>query len=186
MTTRNRAALRHWALVATLLLAYGLRVYRLGSESLWYDETVSVHLATKNIPELVAHTAGDIHPPGYYLLLHAWSQVAGSSDFSSAYLSLFFGLLLVALAYRLGRLVFGADVGLLAALLVALSPYNLWYSQEVRMYTLGAVLGMVVLLAVVSLLRTPVWNRAMRGPCWAPMSCPRHWACGPSTTLPFY
>ncbi len=163
MTTRNRAALRHWALVATLLLAYGLRVYRLGSESLWYDETVSVHLATKTIPDLVAHTAGDIHPPGYYSLLHAWSQVASSSDFSSAYLSLFFGLLLVPLAYRLGRLVFGADVGLLAALLVALSPYNLWYSQEVRMYTLGAVLGMVVLLAVVSLLRTPSGT----GPSWS-------------------
>ena len=39
------------------------------------------------------------------------------------------------------------QVGLIAALLVALSPYNLWYSQEVRMNTLGAVLGVVVVYA---------------------------------------
>ena len=153
MTKRSSVAHRNWALVAVLLLAFGLRVYLLGAQSLWYDETVSVHLAGKSIPDLVAHTAGDIHPPGYYLLLLAWTRLAGSSDFAAAYLSLFFGLLLVALAYRLGALVFGADVGLVAALLLAVSPYNLWYSQEVRMYTLGAALGLVLLLAIIALVK---------------------------------
>ena len=155
MTSEKRTLVRNWLLVAILLLAFGLRVYRLGVESLWYDETVSVHLAAKSIPDLVAHTAGDIHPPGFYLLLHAWTRLAGGSDLAAAYLSLFFGLLLVALAYRLGKVVFGADVGLVAALLVAISAYNLWYSQEVRMYTLGAVLGMILLLVAVSLSRAP-------------------------------
>jgi uncharacterized membrane protein len=159
-STQNARALRNWALVAVLLLAFGLRICCLGAQSLWYDETVSVHLASKGIPELVAHTAGDIHPPGYYLVLHTWTWLTGVSDLAAAYLSLFFGLLLVALAYRLGRLVFGADVGLVAALLVAFSPYNLWYSQEVRMYTLGAVLGTILLLAVVRLLRTPPGARS--------------------------
>ena len=53
-----------------LLLAVALRLFRLGVDSLWYDETVSVTLAGKDLATLVAHTAGDIHPPGYYLLLH--------------------------------------------------------------------------------------------------------------------
>ena len=61
---------RRWVLIAILLLAFGLRLYRLGVGSLWYDETVSVHLAAKSLSALVAHTAGDIHPPGYYVLLH--------------------------------------------------------------------------------------------------------------------
>ncbi len=143
-----------WFLVAILLLAFALRMYRLGADSLWYDETVSVHLAGKSLPDLVAHTAGDIHPPGYYVLLHAWTRLAGSGEFSAAYLSLFFGMLLVPLAYRLALWVFGRRAGVLAALLVAISPYNLWYSQEVRMYTLGAVLGVGVLCAVVSLHRS--------------------------------
>jgi hypothetical protein len=143
---------RAWLLIAVLLLAFGLRLYHLGAESLWYDETVSVYLAGKSLPALVAHTAGDIHPPGYYVLLHTWIRLAGRGDFTVAFPSLFFGVLLVALAYRLGARFFKPEVGLLAAFLVAISPYNLWYSQEVRMYTLAAVLGMGLLEAVLSML----------------------------------
>jgi hypothetical protein len=150
-----------WLLVAVLLLAFGLRAHRLGAGSLWYDETVSVHLAGKSLPALVAHTAGDIHPPGYYILLHLWTRLAGSSDLAVAFPSLFFGLLLVALAYRVGAQVFGRRAGILAAFLVAISPYNIWYSQEVRMYTLGAVLGMGVLCALIPLLAAPASRRSL-------------------------
>ena len=160
MNGRDRNQPGLWVLLAVLLLAFGLRAYHLGADSLWYDETVSVHLAGKSLPALVAHTAGDIHPPGYYVLLHAWTRLAGNSDLAVAYFSLFFGLLLVVLAYRVGGQVFGPRAGLLAAFLVAISPYNVWYSQEVRMYTLGAVLGMGVLGAVIPLLAEP----GARGP----------------------
>ena len=125
MRYKERPALRTGTLVGILLLAFGLRIYRLGAQSLWYDETVSVHLANKSIPALIAHTGGDIHPPGYYLLLHAWTRLAGSSEFVVVFPSLFFGLLLVALAYQLATKVFGPGPGLLAALLVAVSPFNL-------------------------------------------------------------
>ena len=101
-------------LPAILLLAFGLRVVRLGAESLWYDETVSAYLAGQRLPDLVAHTARDIHPPGYYLLLHGWSRLAGDSDMALAYSSLFFGVLLAALAYRLGRQGWNRRVGRLA------------------------------------------------------------------------
>jgi len=155
MSGRDRNRLGLWVLLAVLLLSFGLRVYRLGADSLWYDETVSVHLAGKSLPALVAHTAGDIHPPGYYVLLHLWTRLAGNSDLAVAYPSLFFGLLLVVLAYRVGVQVFGPRAGFLAAFLVAISPYNVWYSQEVRMYTLGAALGMGLLGAVLPLLAEP-------------------------------
>jgi len=125
-----------------LLAAFALRLYRLGAESLWYDETVSTFLARQDLVALTRHTAGDIHPPLYYYLLHFWGQLAGWSEFSVAFLSLFFGVLLIALVYRVARAWFDSNVALIAALLVAASPYNLWYSQEVRMYTLGAVLGL--------------------------------------------
>ena len=169
MTARIPSTWRYWLLIAILLLAFGLRLQRLGADSLWYDETVTVHLAGRSVPALVAHTARDIHPPGYYLLLHGWARLAGLSEFSAAFLSLLFGVLLVALAYRLGRAVFGVRAGLLAALLVALSPFNLWYSQEVRMYTLGAVLGMALLILVAGLLGElgesrgdpPSWRRLL-------------------------
>lgn len=163
MTSGKTKRLRLWMLAAILLLAFGLRLYRFGAESLWYDETVSVHLAAKSLPALVAHTAGDIHPPGYYLLLHTWIRLAGSSDFAVAFPSLFFGVLLVALAYWLGAQVYGARAGLLAAFLVAISPYNVWYAQEVRMYTLGAALGLVMLGAVLPLLTAPTSRDSAAG-----------------------
>ncbi|MCI0475042.1 MAG: glycosyltransferase family 39 protein, partial [Anaerolineales bacterium] len=120
--------------------------------SLWYDETVSVLLAQKDWLALTRHTAGDIHPPLYYYALHFWGRLAGWSEFSAAFLSLFFGILLIALVYRAAREFFGARVARIAALLVALSPYNLWYAQEARMYTLGAFLGLASTYFFISLL----------------------------------
>ena len=145
-----------------LLFAFALRLFRLGASSLWYDETVSLYLARQDLVSLTRHTAGDIHPPFYYYLLHFWGQVAGWSEFSSAFLSLFFGVILVALVYRVacdwfppslaqpGRV----GVGVIAAFLIAISPYNLWYSQEVRMYTLGATLGLASTYFLVRLLQS--------------------------------
>lgn len=141
---------RFIALLA-ILGGFALRLYRLGAQSLWYDETVSMLLAHKSLSALTAHTARDIHPPLYYYLLHFWIKAAGDSEFSAAFLSLWFGVLLLALIYRFSRRILGNETASIACILVAISPYNLWYSQEVRMYTLGACLG---LLAADFLLRS--------------------------------
>jgi 4-amino-4-deoxy-L-arabinose transferase-like glycosyltransferase len=120
------------------LLALTLRLYRLGAQSLWYDEGVSVYLARMSLPQLTAWTADDIQPPLYYYLLHFWLLLFGpsSSEFIVRFPSLFFGVLTVPLMYKMGRHLFGAAAGLLAAFLAAISPLYLWYSQETRMYTL--------------------------------------------------
>ncbi|MFQ5886193.1 MAG: glycosyltransferase family 39 protein, partial [Anaerolineae bacterium] len=153
-TTERAKRGQHLAIfILILLVGFALRLYRLGYESLWYDETVSVLLARKSLPALTAHTAGDIHPPLYYYLLHFWIRLAGSSEFSLAFLSLAFGLLLIPLLFHLGRRLYGVKIGLLGALLLALSPFNLWYSQEVRMYTLGASLGLISLLFLLRLIK---------------------------------
>jgi len=141
-TSRQRLAL-----LLALLLAFGLRLHRLGADSLWYDETVSALLAAKPLAAMWAHTARDIHPPLYYALLHLWMAAAGRSEFALAFLSLFFGVIAVALIAHLGRRSYGPAVGLLAAFLVAFSPLAVWYGQEVRMYTLGIcwLLGLLIL-----------------------------------------
>jgi len=142
-------------LLLTLLLAFALRLPHLGAQSLWYDETVSLTLAREPLPDLLAHTARDIHPPGYYLLLAAWLRIAPAAptpEFISAFFSLSAGILLLPLTFIMGRrLRLPAAVNRLACLLLAASPYHVWYSQEVRMYTLGAGLG---LLSAWGLLRT--------------------------------
>jgi mannosyltransferase len=143
--TEDKVPLRRSLGLLIIAGGFALRLYRLGAQSLWYDETVSAYLASQSIPDLIAHTARDIHPPGYYLLLHIWTRLAGTSTFALAFFSLACGVLLIALTYALARRLLGRGVALWSALLVAISPYNLWYSQEVRMYTLGAVLGLLAL-----------------------------------------
>ncbi|HRI57946.1 MAG TPA: hypothetical protein PK170_12725, partial [Anaerolineae bacterium] len=154
------------AVAAMALGAFALRLIQLGRESLWYDETVSVYLAGQPVAELIAHTGRDIHPPFYYLLLRGWLLLAGyptgqaaptghGLEFMAAFLSLCLGVLLVPLTWQLARRL-GLDslAAGLAALLIAVSPFGVWYGQEVRMYTLGACLGVLVLLAALPFLRT--------------------------------
>jgi mannosyltransferase len=143
--TADRTAWHERGVWLIILGGFALRLYRLGAQSLWYDETVSAYLASQSIPDLIAHTAHDIHPPAYYLLLHLWTRLAGRSEFALAFFSLAFGLLLIPLCYALARRLLGRPAAVWTALLVAISPYNLWYSQEVRMYTLGAALGLAAL-----------------------------------------
>lgn len=155
---------RKAALILIIIFAFGLRLIRLGADSLWYDETVSVFLAGQRAGELIGHTARDIHPPGYYLLLRGWLLLTGyptgradpnghGLEFMAAFLSLWFGVLLVPLSWRLARsLRLPEPAPLLAALLIAISPFGIWYSQEVRMYTLGASLGLLCLLATAQFL----------------------------------
>ncbi len=159
------------ALGLILLAGLTLRLFHLGAESLWYDETVSVYLGGSPVAELIRHTAGDIHPPGYYLLLRGWLLLTGFGDgradpqtfgleFLSAFLSLFFGMLLIALVYALARRVGGGSVALVSAGFVALSPFNVWYSQEVRMYTVDAALGIIVFRSLLDLVEERRKRRA--------------------------
>ena len=138
--------------LAGLLTAFLLRLYRLGAASLWYDETVSAYLANQSFSDIIAHTALDIHPPGYYLLLHVWSLVSAplptlGLEFLLAFPSLWFGVLTVALLAPLGRTLLGKAPAALAVWLAAFSPFLIWYGQEVRMYTAASALCLVCLLA---------------------------------------
>ncbi len=141
-----------WTLIAALVAGGALRLYRLGAESLWYDESVSVFLAQQPLAELVARTARDIHPPGYYALLHLWQSVvqptpARGLEFLYAWISAACGLLIVALLYPIGRRLVGRPAALVGVWLAAVGPFHLWYSQEVRMYTLGGLFGLLALYA---------------------------------------
>ncbi len=124
-------------LLLITLLALGLRLYHLDAQSLWYDEGFSVYLARMDLAEITARTATDIQPPLYYYLLHAWIGLFGDKEGTLRGLSLLFGVCAVPLMYAVAWQLFRSRLaGLLAALLVAVSPLHVWYGQETRMYTL--------------------------------------------------
>ena len=142
-------------LCVILLIAAGLRFYRLDAQSFWNDEGNAIRAAQRSIPLVIAAARGDIHPPGYYLLLHFWRIPTGDSEFAVRALSVYIGLLTVAFTGRLGRRMLGAGVGVGAAFLAAISPLAVYYSQEARMYGLLGLLAVASTDLLWSLLRRP-------------------------------
>ena len=146
-----------------LLLAWALRVYQLGADSLWGDEIFTATQSPLPALELLRWTAGDIHPPGYYLIVgwladwSGWAHLPPSAltDWLWRFPSAVVGTLAVALAYRLGTDVLGRRVGLAGALLLAVSPVAIQYSQEARMH------GLFLLAATLS---TWVLSKALTKP----------------------
>ena len=59
-----------------------LRIYQLGSESLWRDEISSATVAQLPLAQIVENRSSDVHPPLYYFLLHYWVALLGSSEFN--------------------------------------------------------------------------------------------------------
>ncbi len=139
-------------LILILLLAFALRVHLLGAQSLWNDEGSSYVQATRSLADIARFAALDIHPPGYYWLLHVWRILTGDTEFALRALSAFASLLSVAVAYALGKRLYGALAGLAAALFVALNGFSLYYAQEARMYALLALWGAAGFWALVGLL----------------------------------
>ncbi len=138
-----------FVLIAILLVAAFLRFHRLEAQSFWHDEGNSARIAERSLDLIVEGAAGDVHPPGYYILLHYWRGVLGESEFALRSLSVAAGLVLVAVTYLVGRYLFGEVVGLIAAFLGAISPFAVYYSQEARMYALlGALAALSALFAI--------------------------------------
>lgn len=144
-----------------LLLATALRLHDLEAQSLWSDEGNSVVQAGRSLADVALHAARDIHPPGYYWLLHAWLRLAGASEFALRFFSAMAGVLGAACLYAAGRLLFGATAGLAAALLLALNGFSIWYAQEARMYALLALWGAAALLSLSATLARPRPARAL-------------------------
>lgn len=130
-----------------LLLALALRLYRLDVQSIWWDEGISLHLATSSPAEIVADRAANIHPPLYFFLLKGWVALTGSSAFSARFLSALASLLQVAVVYAVARRWLGRPTAQAAAFLVAVSPLSIVYAQEIRVYALLP-LVYVALLAI--------------------------------------
>ncbi|MDH7474143.1 MAG: glycosyltransferase family 39 protein, partial [Anaerolineae bacterium] len=136
---------RLWlALLALVALAFALRIYRLNYQEMRGDEAFSVMFAKRDLSGILAKTVSttEPHPPLSFFLLHFWMALAGRTEFALRFSSLFFGVAAVPLVYRLGKQLWGEEVGLWAAVLLALNPFQIWHAQEARMYAMSTALGL--------------------------------------------
>ncbi|MFC1465339.1 MAG: glycosyltransferase family 39 protein [Candidatus Brachytrichaceae bacterium NZ_4S206] len=139
-----------WLLLGSiLLLAIVLRFHKIGTQSLWYDEGNSARIAERSLALIVEGAAGDIHPPLYYIALKYWRVAFGEDEAALRSFSAVCGVLTVLCAYLIGRDAFGRRVGQVAAFLLAVMPFAIYYAQEARMYALLALCAAVSTWAVI-------------------------------------
>jgi len=124
-------------------LAAWLRFQGIGSKSLWYDEAWSVALAAIDLKTAMILVKGQIYPPLYQILLHFWLLLFGTSETAARSLSAVFGIASVAALYNLTVRISGRRTALVAALILAVSPFHVEYSQEARGYSLLVLLSLL-------------------------------------------
>ncbi|MBX3080345.1 MAG: glycosyltransferase family 39 protein [Anaerolineae bacterium] len=156
----RRALWKITPLLLILLAAY-LRFYQIDHQSLWNDEGNSLRLAQRTVPDLIATSRLDIHPPGYYLLLKGWISLVGESELALRSLSAFAGVLTVVCVYALGKQLFAKGVGIMAALLVTINTFSIYYAQETRMYAWLTLFAAASMLAFVRWMERPRWRRVL-------------------------
>lgn len=121
-----------------LLLALLLRLVNL-NQSLWWDEGITAKVAQGNFWQILSEFAkSDFHPPLHYVLLHIWGNIFGFGEISLRLPSVFFAVATIFLTYLIGKNLFSKKVGIIAAILLTLSPIDVYYSQEARMYALAS------------------------------------------------
>lgn len=143
-------------LLAILLLATALRFYRVGEMSLRADEATNLFLAAEEPAAMIQPLiTSDPHPPLYFLILHYWMLIAGRSELAVRYPTVFVGVVIAALVYALGRLVFRrrTNIALTGALLAAISPYLIWDAQDAYMYTFLTAIAICSSIAFLRALR---------------------------------
>ena len=126
-------------LMLSLIIAGGtfLRFHDLGGQSLSHDEATSFFVAQKDVQGIVREMiAIDTHPPLHYILLRYWLRF-GDSEFAIRSLSALVGTASIPLIYLVAKTLFTEPVGLYSALLLAISPLHVQYSQEARMRVLA-------------------------------------------------
>jgi len=151
-------------LILILLAGLFLRVYNLGSESLWLDESATAYISQQT-PQYILNNiyvktildpvyfphGGDM--PLYYLLASYWTNLFGLNEFNLRLLSVLFGVIAIYLVFRIGQFMFNSEVGLISAFIIAINHQHINYSQEARMYSLLIFLTLLSVYFLLNALR---------------------------------
>jgi mannosyltransferase len=109
----------------------------------WIDEGLSVGIARHSFFDIPGVLRQDGSPPLYYMLLHFWTGVFGTSEHDTHALSLVFSTLTIPVGLWAGWSLFGRWAGIVTAVLCAGNPFLTAYAQETRQYSLVVLLSLL-------------------------------------------
>ena len=129
-----------------------MRVYQINRNGFWLDEAFSVWMAEHPVPALFAWLIRiDQHPPLYYTFLHFWLQAGDNAGYVRM-LSALFSTLAIPVLFLIATRIAGLRAGFIAAVILALSPFQVRFAQEARMYALLMLNASLATLALTYLL----------------------------------
>ncbi len=136
------------ALLVLMAISAYLRTRFIGGQ-FWMDEAITTGISSHSVSAIPGILRHDGNPPLFYLLLHGWMTLFGTSESATHGLSLLFGLLTVPAGMWAGWTLFGRRAGLMAGVLFAFNAWFTYYAQETRMYELMGLLGIVATVAFI-------------------------------------
>jgi mannosyltransferase len=145
----TRVPVSFWVL---LLGAIGLRLFHLTTKNLWFDEAWSWYESQQPVARIIEGCATDIHPPLYHLLLRFWTILFGESPFALRTPSLLANLVTLVAAFVIARRVMSERMALTTLFFLALSPHQVYFAQEARMYALVTAFSLVAVFFYLRLL----------------------------------
>lgn len=123
--------MKKYFLLIILLIAFGLRLINL-NQSLWLDEAAQALESARPLSQQL-NIIADFHPPLYHIFLHFW-MLLSSSELWMRLPSVFLGVGSVLLLIRISNSLNFKNASFLSGLFLAISPFAIWYSQEIRPY----------------------------------------------------
>lgn len=144
-----------------LILAAGVWLRFWTRSALWLDEALTVDIARLPLSHLHAALKQDGAPPLYYVLLHFWMLVFGQSNSAVRSLSGVLSVATIPITWVAARRFAGRPVAWMVVVLVASSPFAVYYATEVRMYSLVMFLTACGFVALERALHQPRWGNLL-------------------------
>ena len=144
-------------IIAALIFSFVLRFYNLSYRGLWNDELFTAASVKNNhsFLDVISYVGKDVHPPLHNLLLKAWVELFSYNDFSMKMFSVCLGILGVYAVYQLSKLLFNQKVALITLLFSSVNFFLIYFSREVRAYSLFFVLSVYTCFFFILILRKP-------------------------------
>lgn len=152
MARLSRISINPWLLII-IIVGAALRLFEIDAKTVWLDEAFSIWLARQSLWDLWSWLVKiDQHPPLYYTLLHIWVALFGDLQGVVRTLSALCGIVAMPFFYGATYRLFDKPTALIATLLLAVSPFHVWFSQETRMYALLTLVVAVALFCLAHIL----------------------------------
>jgi len=131
-----------WTLLFIILVGGFLRIYKLDSESLWYDELHSIipTAPAQSLASIIEYCKTD-QPPFFFLYLHYFFKLFGYSEWIGRLASALVGIAAIPVMFALGKEIQNVKTGLFAAGLTSINYFHIYYSQELRFYSMAFLLS---------------------------------------------